>query len=84
MRFGWNLSWAGLPNFSKKAVLVTQKTSDKVIFNPDKFAFSSIFGLFAPFWSSIDNTMAIELLFGKPNVDYQKLIFCAAAFMAAR
>jgi len=28
--------------------------------------------------------MAVELRFGKPNVDYQKYIFCAAAFMAAR
>ena len=43
-----------------------------------------LFWLFAPFWSSLGNTRAVELRFGKPSADYQKLIFCAAAFMAAR
>lgn len=82
--FGSELWLGRVALFKKKAILVTQKTSYKVILNPDKFYFSSIFRFFAPFWSSLDKPMAVELRFEKPTVDYQQLIFCAAAFMAAR
>ena len=46
--------------------------------------FCCFFVHFAPFWLSLGNTMAVELRFGKPSADYQKLILRAAASTAAR
>lgn len=84
MRFGAELGLGRLAHFFNKIILHTQTTQNWVNLYLHQLTFGCLFLHFDPFWSSLDNTMAVELRFGKPSVDYQKLIFCAAAFMAAR
>jgi len=83
MSLGRNLGWAGLPNFSKKSISHTQTILNWVIFYLQQLTLGCFFLHFEPFWSNLDNTMAIELRLVKPIVDYQKLIlFSVVAIIA--